>query len=154
MVKNAIIANNEIKQYIIKSPIFHFCSQQERKRMVEILDLCLNRDILQKILDIKMNKKNFIKILVKLSDDSFYFKDFTINYTWILFYFEDYNYINSKDYINKIQIDYIENNILPLFNYLLTNHILGLTEYHKNIINNINLWKIKYITIKQLFNGI
>jgi hypothetical protein len=154
MVKSALVTNNEIKQYIIKSPIFEYYSKQENKRIGEIIEICMYPEPFKKLLDTKVDKKNFLRILLKLSDDSFYFRDFTINYAWILFYFEDYNYINSQKLINKIQIEYIENNIFPLFNYLLTNSILGLTEYHQNIINNIDLWKMKDITIKQLFSGI
>ena len=154
LVKNALITNSQIKQYLLKTKMLDNFSKDESVKMLDLLAICTGFYSYTDLMKQKFDKKVFLKILMKISDDSFYFKNFSINYSWILFYYQDYDF-NNEISINKIQIDYIENSIKPLFNHLIINKMIGLIEYQDNLKKNLDFWKMnKNVNRKQFINGV
>ena len=145
---------DKIKQFLDKNRIYSTLLKEEVKKLNDTIDFCVTSTNYKILIERDvLDRKSYLKILLKLSDESYYFRSFSINYLWILMYYQDYE-ANSQIYINKIQTSYIEKYIKPLFDYLLNKKILGLLDYNRNLNSNYELWKSnKNITREQFIQG-
>ena len=155
LIKDVFLNKETINGFLERSDITSSFTPNETKRIYELLiflQIPTNFKIIMDRGDI--DKNTFLKILIKLSEDSYYFKEYSINYTWILLYYQEYDN-ETNLYINKLQKNYIEQTIMPLFNYIYSKNVLGLSEYKKNLDKNFDFWKTsKNLTRKEFINGV
>ena len=146
---------DKIKEFLEKNKVYSSLLKEEVKKLNEMIDFCINSTNYKILIEREvLDRSSFIKILLKLSEESYYFRSFSINYSWILMYYQDYE-ANSHIYINKIQTSYIKNYVKPSLDYLINKKILGLYEYQKNLINNYELWSTnKNVTREEFIKGV
>lgn len=154
LVRDVLLNKESIIKFLESFDIISNFTNSEIKKIHEIIEITQQPINYKNLKNNGIDKNTFIRLLLKLSEDSYYFKEYSINYTWILLYYQQYQ-DETNLYINKMQKNYIEQTILPLFDFFCKNNILGLSEYKKNLEKNLDFWKTaKNVTRHEFINGV